>query len=150
MHIIWLYLSLRGVVSVIIIANNQLRNTTLYLPSFSLEIVRVAVRWISKIGYHNFKNSFLILALLFLLFTVPVFHAIYLRESKKLKQEFQEKMKMYFNRNTCFRRKIVYYNKMHLHQLTKKRLALCSIKPRTYVFKKVRVTALNYTYVFLI
>ena len=58
---------------------------------------------------------------------------------------------MYFIGNTCFRRKIVYHNKMHLHYPSlKKRLAPSSIKPRTYVFKKVSVTELNYIYVFLI
>ena len=68
--------------SVIIIANDQLRNITSYLLSFLLEIVSVAVRWVSKTGYHNFKNSSLILAVLFLLFTASVFHDIYVRESK--------------------------------------------------------------------
>ena len=72
---------LKGIGSVIIIANDQLRNTTSYLLSFLLEIVSVAVRWISKSGYYNFKNSSLILVL-FLLFTAPVFHDIYVRESK--------------------------------------------------------------------
>ena len=58
---------------------------------------------------------------------------------------------MYFIGNTCFRRKIVYHNKMHLHYPSfKKRLAHSSIKPRTYVFKKVSATALDYAYVFLI
>ena len=58
---------------------------------------------------------------------------------------------MYFIGNTCFWRKIVYHNKMHLHYPSlKKRLAPSSIKPRTYVFKKVSVTELNYIYVFLI
>ena len=58
---------------------------------------------------------------------------------------------MYFIGNTCFPRKIVYHNKMHLHYPSlKKRLAPSSIKPRTYVFKKVSVTKLNHTYVFLI
>ena len=41
--------------------------------SFSLEIVSFAVRLVSKIGYHNFKNSSLILTVLFLLFTAPGF-----------------------------------------------------------------------------
>ena len=68
--------------SVIIIANDQLRNTASYLLSFLLETVSVAVRWVSKTGYYNFKNSSLILAVLFLLFTAPVFHDIYVRESK--------------------------------------------------------------------
>ena len=58
---------------------------------------------------------------------------------------------MYFNGNTCFRRKIVYHNKMHLHYPSlKKRLAPSSIKSRTHVFKKVSATALDYAYVFLI
>ena len=58
---------------------------------------------------------------------------------------------MYFIENTCLRRKIVCHNKMHLHYPSlKKRLALSSIKPRAYVFKKVSVTELNYIYVFLI
>ena len=73
---------LKGTGSVIIIANDQLRNTTSYSLSFLLEIVSVAVRWVSKAGYYNFKNSSLILAVLFLLFTAPVFHDIYVRESK--------------------------------------------------------------------
>ena len=58
---------------------------------------------------------------------------------------------MYFIGNTCFRRKIVYHNKMHLHYPSlKKRLAPSSIKSRTHVFKKVSATALDYAYVFLI
>ena len=58
---------------------------------------------------------------------------------------------MYFIENTCLRRKIVCHNKMHLHYPSlKKGLAPSSIKPRTYVFKKVSVTELNYIYVFLI
>ena len=58
---------------------------------------------------------------------------------------------MLFIGNTCFRRKIVYHNKMHLHYPSlKKRLAPSSIKSRTHVFKKVSVTALDYAYVFLI
>ena len=86
-----------------------------------------------------------------LTFYCACFYAIYVRESKQLKQEFQETMKMYFIGNTCFRRKIVYHNKMHLHYPSlKKRLAPSSIKPRTYVFKKVSIKALIYTYVFLI
>ena len=89
--------------------------------------------------------------MLFLLFTLPVFHNIYVQESKWLKQEFQKTTKMYFIRNTYFRRKIVWHNKMHLHYPSlKKRLAPFSFKPRTHVFKKVSITALNYTYVFLI
>ena len=68
--------------SVMIIANDQLRSTTTYLLSFLLEIVSVAVRWVSKTGYQNFENSFLVLAVLFLLFTAPVFYDIYVRESK--------------------------------------------------------------------
>ena len=60
---------LKGTGSVIIIANDQLRNTTSYLLFF----LSVAIRWVSKTGYYNFKNSFLILAVLFLLFTAPVF-----------------------------------------------------------------------------
>ena len=73
---------LKGTGSVIIIANDQLRNTNSYLLSFLLEIVSVAVRWVSKTGYYNFKNSSLILVVLFLLFTALVFHDIYVRESK--------------------------------------------------------------------
>ena len=58
---------------------------------------------------------------------------------------------MLFIGNTCFRRKIVYHNKMHLHYPSlKKRLAPSSIKSRTHVFKKVSATALDYAYVFLI
>ena len=58
---------------------------------------------------------------------------------------------MYFIGNTCFRRKIVYHNKMHLHYSSlKERVAPSSIKLRTYVFKKVSFTERNYTYVFLI
>ena len=60
-------------------------------------------------------------------------------------------MKILFIGNTCFRRKIVYHNKMHLHYPSlKKRLAPSSIKSRTHVFKKVSATALDYAYVFLI
>ena len=73
---------LKGTGSVIIIANDQLRNTTSYLLSFLLEIVSVAVRWVSKTGYYNFKNSSFILSVLFLLFTAPVFRDIYVRDSK--------------------------------------------------------------------
>ena len=61
---------LKSTGSVIIIANDQLRNTTSYLLSFLLEIA--AVRWVSKTGYNNFKNSSLNLAVLFLLFTALV------------------------------------------------------------------------------
>ena len=51
----------------------------------------------------------------------------------------------------CFRRKIMYHDKMHLHSPSlKNRLAPSSSKPRTYVFKKVSVAALNHIYVFLI
>ena len=58
---------------------------------------------------------------------------------------------MLFIGNTCFRRKIVYHNKMHLHYPSlKKRLAPSSIKSRTHAFKKVSATALDYAYVFLI
>ena len=103
----YLETNLKGTGSLIIIANGQLRSTTTYLLSFLLEIVSVAVRWVSKTGYHNFENSSFVLAVLFLLFTVPVFNDIYVRESKPLKQEFQETMKMYLIGNTCFRRKIV-------------------------------------------
>ena len=53
---------------------------------------------------------------------------------------------MYFIGNTCFRRKIVYHNKMHLHYSSlKERVAPSSIKLRTYVFKKVSFTERNYT-----
>ena len=128
----YLETSLKGSGSVIIIANDQLRSTTTCLLSFLLEIVCVAVRSVSKTAYHNFENSSFILAVLFLLFTAPVFHDIYLRESKQLKQEFQETMKMYFIGNTCFRRQIVYLDYPSL----KKRLAHSLIKPRTYFFKK--------------
>ena len=58
---------------------------------------------------------------------------------------------MYFTGNACFRRKIVYHNKMQLHYPSfKKRLAHSSIKPGTYVFNKVSTTTLDYAYVFLI
>ena len=60
---------LKGTGSIIIIANDQLRNTTLYLLFF----LSAAIRWVSKTGYYNFINSFLILAVLYLLFTAPVF-----------------------------------------------------------------------------
>ena len=54
---------------------------------------------------------------------------------------------MLFIGNICFRRKIVYHNKMHLHYPSlKKRLAPSLIKSRTHVFKKVSVTALDYAY----
>ena len=59
---------LKGTGSVIIIANDQLRHATLYLLFF----LNVAIRWVSKTGYYNFKHSFLILAVLFLLFIAPV------------------------------------------------------------------------------
>ena len=83
----YLETSLKGTGSLIIIANGQLRSTNTYLLSFLLEIVSVAARWVSKTGYHNFESSSFVLAVLFLLFTVPVFHDIYVRESKSLKQE---------------------------------------------------------------
>ena len=63
---------LKGTGSVIIIANDQLRNTTSYLLYFLLEIVSVAIRWISKAGCYNLKNS----SYLFLLLTAPVFRDI--------------------------------------------------------------------------
>ena len=47
---------------------------------------------------------------------------------------------MYFNGNTCFRRKIVYLDYPSL----KERLAPSLIKPRTYFFKKVSATALKF------
>ena len=54
-------------------------------------------------------------------------------------------MKILFIGNTCFRRKIVYHNKMHLHYPSlKKRLAPSSIKSQ----KNVSATALDYAYVF--
>ena len=58
--------SFKGTGSVIIIANDQLRDTPAYLLSLLLEIVSAAVRWVSKTGYHNFKNSSFILAALFI------------------------------------------------------------------------------------
>ena len=61
---------------VIIITNDQLRNTTSYLLSFLLEIVSVSVRWASKIGYYDFKSSSLVITVLVLRFNVPVFHDI--------------------------------------------------------------------------
>ena len=78
----YLKTSLKGPGSVIIIANDQLRNTISYLLSFLIEIVSVAIRWVSKTVYDNYKNSSLILAVLFLLFTASVFYDIYERESK--------------------------------------------------------------------
>ena len=58
---------------------------------------------------------------------------------------------MHFIGNTCFRIKIVYHNKMHLHYPSlRKRLAPFSIKARTHVLKKVSATALDYAHVFLI
>ena len=68
----------KGTGSVIIIAKDQSRNTTSYLLPFLPEIVNVAVRWVSKTGYYNFKNSSLILAVLFR----SVFIDIYVRDSK--------------------------------------------------------------------
>ena len=59
---------LKGTGSVMIIADDQLRNPTWYLLFF----LSVAITWVSKAGYYNFKNSFLILAL-FLPFTALVF-----------------------------------------------------------------------------
>ena len=73
---------LKSTGSVIITANDQLRNTTSYLLSFLLEIVSVAVRFVSRTGYYTFKNSSLILAVLFILFTAPVLHDRYVQESK--------------------------------------------------------------------
>ena len=78
----YLKTSLKDTGSVIIIANDQLRSTTTYLLSFLLEIVSVAVRGVSKTGYHNFEKSSFVLAVLLLLFTAPIFHDIYVRESK--------------------------------------------------------------------
>ena len=46
---------LKGTGSVIIIANDQLRNTTSYLLSFLLEIVSVAVRWVWKMSMRQWK-----------------------------------------------------------------------------------------------
>ena len=53
----YLEATLKGTGSVIIIANDQLRSTTLYLLSFLLEIVSVAIRWVSKTWHYNFKSS---------------------------------------------------------------------------------------------
>ena len=61
----YLETSLKGTGWVIIIPNDQLRDTSAYLLFFLLEIVSAAVRWVSKTGYHNFKNSSFILAVLF-------------------------------------------------------------------------------------
>ena len=47
MHI-YLETILKATGSVIIIADDQLRNTTSHLLSLLLEIVSVAVRWVSK------------------------------------------------------------------------------------------------------
>ena len=58
--------SFKGTGSVIIIGNDQLRDTPVYLVSLLLEIVSAAVRWVSKTRYHNFKNSSFILAALFI------------------------------------------------------------------------------------
>ena len=73
---------LNGTSLEIIISNDQLENTTSYLVSFVLKILSVAVRWVSKTGYYNFKNSSFILSVLFLLFTAPVFRDIYVQDSK--------------------------------------------------------------------
>ena len=61
----YLETNLKGTGSVIVIANDQLRDTPAYFLSLLLEIVSAAVRWVSKTGYHNFKNSSFILAVLF-------------------------------------------------------------------------------------
>ena len=53
----YLETSLKGTGSVIIIANDQLRDTPAYLLSFLVEIVNVAVRWVSKTGYHISKTA---------------------------------------------------------------------------------------------
>ena len=72
--------NLKGTGSVIIIANDQLRDTSAYL--LLLKIVSVVARGVSKTGCHNFKNSPFILAMLFLHFTALVFLDIYVRENK--------------------------------------------------------------------
>ena len=73
----------KGTGSVIIVANDHLRNITSYLLSFLLHVVSVTVRWVQQTGSYDFKNSSVILAVLLLRFTVPVFRDIYiLWESK--------------------------------------------------------------------
>ena len=56
----------KGTGSVIITTNDQLSNATSYLLPYLREIVSVAVRWVLKTGYHNFKSSSFILVVLFL------------------------------------------------------------------------------------
>ena len=56
----------KGTGSVIITTNDQLSNATSYLLPYLLEVVSVAVRWVLKTGYHNFKSSSFILVVLFL------------------------------------------------------------------------------------
>ena len=99
----YLETNLKGTDSVIIIAYDQLRNTNSYLISFLLDIVNIAVRWVSKTGYHNFENSSFILAVLLLPFVAPVFHDIYMYEglnnwSKNFRRQWN------FILNTCFPR----------------------------------------------
>ena len=53
----YLETSLKGTGSVIIIANDQLRDTPAYLLSFLVKIVSVAVRWVLKAGYHILKTA---------------------------------------------------------------------------------------------
>ena len=68
----------KGTGSVIIVANDHLRNITSYLLSFLLHVVSVTVRWVQQTGSYDFKNSSVILAVLLLRFTVPVFRDIYI------------------------------------------------------------------------
>ena len=74
----YLETNFKGTGSVIIIANDQLRDTPGYLLSLLLEIVTAAVRWVLKTGYHNFKkNSFILTALFITCKEIPC----YMRES---------------------------------------------------------------------
>ena len=65
--------------SVITVVVVPLRGTPTYLLYILLEIVSAVISWVSN---HNFENSSFILEVLFLLFTAPVFHDTYLRETK--------------------------------------------------------------------
>ena len=78
----YLETSLKGTDAVIIIANDQLRSTTTHLLSFLLEIVSVVEDEYQKQGIIISKKNSFVLAVLFLLFSAPVFHDIYVQESK--------------------------------------------------------------------
>ena len=70
---------------VIIIVIDQLSDISAYLLSFLPEILCFIVRWVSKTVNYNFKNNSIILAVLFLFLTMPIFHNIYVRKTKQLR-----------------------------------------------------------------